>query len=48
MPSIIGENNTFECGSGVLVGLDQLCNGFDDCGAGPSGGDETAVICDSK
>lgn len=35
----------FDCGNGVLIPLDALCDGHDNC---TSGSDENAVICDSK
>lgn len=39
----------FNCGFGILIGLDALCNGVVDClGAPIEVADETAVICDSK
>lgn len=35
----------FNCGNNLLIELDLLCDGRDDCAGGD---DETAVICDSK
>lgn len=46
---IIGGTSQFDCGNGVLIDLNMLCNGVDDCASGARpGDDETAVICDSK
>ncbi len=35
----------FVCGAGVVVELDQLCDGVDDCGGGD---DETTALCESE
>ncbi len=36
----------FVCGAGVVVELDQLCDGVDDCGGG--GDDEETALCESE
>lgn len=39
----------FDCGNGLLIPIDQLCDGIDNCiGGARPGDDETSVLCDSK
>ncbi len=37
---------SFVCGAGVVVELDQLCDGVDNCQGG--GDDETTALCESE
>ncbi len=36
---------SFVCGAGVVVELDELCDGVDDCGGGD---DEETALCESE
>lgn len=49
MVYIVGSTSQFDCGNGVWISINKLCDGIDNCVNGSrSGSDETLLICDSK